>query len=375
MNLVVLLVATAVLVGAARVALARARAPVLPPAASNPPRVTVLLPVRDEEENVAAALVALAAQTVPLEIRVLDDGSNDSTAAIVAALAASDRRIQLFAVPPPPEGANGKVHALAWGLAGVDSDWLLAVDADARPAPEAVARALAAAGETRLDAISLAARQRVATVGEALLTPLVFGLLDAELGDWRRAARGESAPVANGQFVLVRRAALLAIGGYAALALERLDDIALARRFTAAGFRIGFWRARDLLEVRMYRGFVATFRGWRRNLALLFGGRPRLVLGAIAAALLPATVGVASLVAGSSRLAFLSWLAGAAASALLRAGTGSSALFGALYPLDAVASALCLLAARRDRARGQIAAWRGRSLELRAGDQVPSGAE
>ncbi|HEX9799791.1 MAG TPA: glycosyltransferase family 2 protein [Thermoanaerobaculia bacterium] len=360
------IVAAAVVAVALRAPLARARAPRLP-AAAHASGVTALLPVRDEERNLEGCLAALLPQPGVERVLVLDDSSRDRTAALAAAAAARDARVAVRAVPEPPAGASGKLHALAHGARAAATEWILCLDADARPGEAAVARALAAARAHRLDAVSLAARQRVGSLGEALVTPLVFGLLDLRLGDWRRAARGEGPPVANGQFFLLRRAALERAGGFDAVAGEPLDDVALARRLAAHGFRVGFWRGRDALTVRMYEGLRGSFLGWRRNLALILGDRRGAVAAAIAIALAPALAAAAALAAGAPRAALLAWAGGAFASAALRAGTGSSALFALLYPLDGLAFSACLAAAARDRARGRLVPWRGRALAPPAG--------
>ncbi len=358
-------VALVAVIVALRLALARLAAPALPEPHPSPPRVAILLPVRDEEENLPACLDALAAQTAPVEIRVLDDGSTDRTGELARARAAADPRLRVLTVPSPPAGANGKVHALALGAEGIATEWILAVDADARPAPDALARALGAASIGRLDAVSLAAAQRCGSTGEALLTPAVFALLDLRLGDWERAARGDGPPVANGQFLLVRRAALELIGGYDAIAFEPLDDVALATRLAAAGFRVGFFRAREALAVRMYRGFAATFHGWRRNLALILGERRREAAATALVALLPALVAVAALaLLGRPGVlaALIAWAGGVAASALARLDSGSDPRWALLHPLDALALAACLAVAVADRRSGRLAAWRGRTV-------------
>jgi dolichol-phosphate mannosyltransferase len=367
------LVAAAVALVGARAANGRLRAPRLPPSAPSAAlAIAALLPVRNEEENLEACLAALLALPELAAVRVLDDGSHDRTAALARAAAGRDSRVVLVSVPEPPPGQSGKTHALAHGARDLASEWILCLDADSRPAPDAAGRALAAAAAHQLDAVSLAARQRVGTAGEALLTPLVFGLLDLLLGDWKRAARGDGAAIANGQFLLVRRRALEAIGGFAAIAGEMLDDVALARRLAAAGFRVGFWRAGGALEVRMYRGFAASFRGWRRNLALILGARRGLVASTVAVALAPLGFAVAALAAGDLPATGVAWLGGALASALLRAGTGSSPLWGLLYPLDACVLSACLLAAARDRARGLLAPWRGRAVAAPPDDSQPA---
>lgn len=357
------LAAGAVVAVAARAAVGRLRAPALPPAAPpSGPRVTALLPVRDEASNVEACLAATLALPELVAVRVLDDGSRDRTFQLACAVAARDRRVEVLRVPAPPPGWSGKTHALAHGAGDVTSDWILCLDADARPAPDAAGRALAAAAAHQLDAISLAARQRAVTPGEALVTPLVFGLLDLLLGDWRRAARGDDPAIANGQFFLVRRAALAASGGFEAIAGEMLDDVALARRLAANGFHAGFWRAGAALRVRMYCGLAASFRGWRRNLALILGERRALVATTALGATAPLAVAAVAAALGDQRAAGLAWSGGVIASALLRAGTGSSWLWGLLYPLDALVTSACLAAAARDRARGALAPWRGRAV-------------
>lgn len=363
------LVAAAAIAFAGRVAFARLRAPRLPASLADPPAVAVLLPVRDEEDNVEACLAALLAQTTPVRVLVLDDGSTDRTRERAARIAGADRRVELLAVPPPASGRSGKVNALGCGLDRLErgaepgEDWILSIDADARPRPEALARALAAARQHGLAALSLAARQRTAAAGEALLTPTVFALLDALLGDWDAAARGEQLEVANGQFFLLDRRALRLAGGFDAIREEPLDDVALARRLTATGHRVGFWRARGQLEVRMYRGFAATFRGWRRNLALIFGARPAPAIAFAAVSLVPSLMALLALLGGAPAAALVAWAGGALASGLLRAGTGSPVGFALLYPLDGVAFAGCLAAALADRRRGRLSAWRGRRLD------------
>ncbi|RPH57580.1 glycosyltransferase, partial [bacterium] len=149
----------------------RRRAPALPPPSASPPEVTVLLPVRDEERNVTACLESLLAQTVMPLVRVIDDGSTDATAALVAEKAAGEPRLELLPAGPLPPGWRGKVHALEAGSRGVATPWILTTDADTRHAPDLLARSLEAAARGELDAVSLAGFQEVRGPGEELLVP------------------------------------------------------------------------------------------------------------------------------------------------------------------------------------------------------------
>lgn len=349
---------------ALRVALARRRAPPLPPPHPQPPATAILLPVRDEAANVVACVEALAAQTAPARLRVIDDHSTDATAALLAGLRRAHPALEVVAARPLAPGWGGKVNALETGRAGLDEPWVLTTDADTRHAPDLLARAHAALAEPGLDALSLAGQQQ-GDGGEALLSPPVFALLDFRLGDWRPYARGAGrTPIANGQFFLVRRAALEAIGGYAAIAGRPLDDVELARALAGAGYRVGFRRAGAALRVRMYAGLAAAFAGWRRNLALFLAARPAAALAAAGLAAAPAAGLAAALVAGDGGAAAASWALAVAASALIRPAGGRAWALAA--PLDGLLLAATLLVAVGDRARGRRVPWRGRPIPLGA---------
>lgn len=353
---------------AAWLARSRARAPRLPPPlpAAELPQTVVLVPMRDEEGNATDCLTGLAAMAGVSRVVAIDDASNDRTPELLAGLAGR-LPLSVVAARPLPAGWGGKVNALVSGLESLSEKerdgWLLLTDADARHAPDLLARAHAAVDAHGLAALSLAGHQQGSSLGDRILTPAVFALLDLRLRDWRPYARGEGRPpLANGQFFLLDGRALAAIGGLAAIAPQALDDVALAERLTAGGHRVGFLRAGRALTVRMYDGFGAAFAGWRRNLALFLGRNLPLQLALLASA--AATLGLlaAALAGGDGRAAALLWGAGAGASAWARASAGASAAVGLFFPCDLVLLAVVTLLAGRDRRRGRLAAWRGREL-------------
>jgi hypothetical protein len=376
-----MLTAAALLLGGGMLALGagieerRRRAPALPLAESSGESdaegegsgegdTTVLLPVRDEESNLLPCVEALLLLGGRPRVRIVDDESSDATAELAAAAVAREPRLDLVAAGPLPPGWRGKVHALWAGAQGVGSPWLLLTDADVRVRPAALRRALAAAARWRLDAVSLAGFQDARGLGENLLVPGVFALLDALLGDWEEAAASGGEPVANGQFLLLRRAAWESSGGFAAVRHEATDDVAIAAALRRHSHRTGFFRAPELLSIRMYRGGWAALRGWRRNLGSLLGPRPAAALAALGALALPALAIAAALAAGQGVAAALLWSAGAATSGLLRAGSGHRPAYGLLYPLDALLLAGVLAAGVRDHRRGRLLSWKGREIRL-----------
>lgn len=353
--------------------LRRRAAPELPPAGAAPAdgEVVVLLPVRDEERNLLPCLDTLLAQTVRPRVLVIDDGSRDATRRLAEERAAGEPRLEVISAGELPPGWGGKIHALHAGHVhllrrrGGPPRWVLSTDADTRHHPELLARALAATERWELDAVSVAGHQAARGAAENLLTPVVFALLDLLLGDWELAAEAECEPVANGQFILLREEALRRAGGFAAIRGRAIDDVALARRLDDTGSRVGFLRAQDLLRVRMYRGFGAVLRGWRRNLGGLFGPRPgRAALTLIALVAAPAVL-VADLATGSWWAAAGLWFLGASASSSLRGTSGHHPAWALLFPLDALLLALTLALGVVDWHRGELAAWKGRSMEAR----------
>lgn len=237
-------------------------------------RVSVLVPARDEERNLKACLDGLRAQAgVTLEIRILDDDSRDRTAEIAREAAAQDPRITLLAGKALPEGWKGKNHA-CWQLAEEASgDWLLFVDADVRLAPGAVAAALAMAEVRKADLLSVFPEQDCRTLGEKLFVPMLGFVLLTFL-PFRLLKRPDpSLAAANGQFMLFRKEAYLAIGGHAAVKAEIVEDIVLARQIKRHGKRLVLADGTGSVSCRMYRSFGEIWQGFSKNLYPAFGGK------------------------------------------------------------------------------------------------------
>ncbi len=360
---IVTVMAALMLFIALRVLAWRVRAPKLSAMREGLPEATVLLPVRNEEDNISECLGSLLQQVSIPRIIVIDDNSEDRTREIAQRFASQTHRISLFRAGELPAGWKGKVHALEAGLREVKTPWVLSTDADTRHHPELLARALATAQSRGLDSLSIAGFQETLGLGENLLTPAVFAALDGLLGDWRDVADGNSA-VANGQFILVRTEALEAIGRFESVRGEPLDDVALASRLRAGGFRHAFFRAPELLRIRMYQGFSGTFRGWRRNLGAFLRGHAGRSTCLLFLLLFPVFLMLWGAFVRDWSAVLVIWIAGCLSSMIFRAGSRHPAAVGLLYPLDALLLGACILLGLRDAAKGRLAQWKGRAILL-----------
>ena len=234
-----------------------------PPLPADTPRVSILIPARDEEGAIGPCVeAALASVGVEFEVIVLDDGSTDATSEVVRARMASEPRLRLEAAPPKPEGWKGKPHACQVLSERARHPNLLFVDADVRLAPEAAARLCAADA----DLVSGVPRQVLGSWLEAAVVPMINGLLLGYLPmPFMRRSPREALGTAVGQMLRVRALDYRAVGGHAAVAAFMHDGLRLARLFRHKGFRTDLVDGTGLATCRMYDNPSALWQGFLKN--------------------------------------------------------------------------------------------------------------
>src|SRR5262249_26734316 len=134
------------------------------------PRVSLLVPARDEATRLPRLLPGLLAQPAD-EILILDDCSTDATAAVVDAC--SDPRLRLLPGTPPPSGWVGKNWACHQLAEAAQGQLLVFCDADVVLAPGALDAVWSQLWRQRADVFSVFPRQLTGTIGERLLVPLI----------------------------------------------------------------------------------------------------------------------------------------------------------------------------------------------------------
>jgi len=254
------------------------RPPGRPREGAAPPRVSVLIPARDEEAAIDGAVrSALACEGVDLEVLVLDDRSEDRTAAIAGEIVRQDGRVRLLRGRPLPAGWCGKPWACQALAAEARGDVLVFIDADVRLSPDSLARMAAFLAETGSDYASGVPRQETGSFLERLLIPLIHFVLLGFLpfGGMRRS-RKVSFAAGCGQLVAVRREAYRRAGGHGAVRRTLHDGLMLPRAFRRAGLRTDLFDATAIATCRMYRGARATWRGLAKN-AVEGLGAPRVI--------------------------------------------------------------------------------------------------
>jgi len=242
------------------------RAPVAP-AGAGTLSVSVLIPARNERESIGPAVsAALASRGVDLEVVVLDDHSDDGTAAVAAALAAVDPRVRLHAAPELPAGWCGKQHACA-ALAGLASKPVLVfLDADVRLAPEGLVRMAGFLETSDADLASGFPRQETVGLVEQMVIPLIHFVLLGFLPVRRmRASTAPGLSAGCGQLFVTTRSAYEAMGGHAAIRSTLHDGIKLPRAYRASGLKTDLFDATGVATCRMYRSASEVWSGLAKN--------------------------------------------------------------------------------------------------------------
>jgi chlorobactene glucosyltransferase len=251
-----------------------------------PRPVSVIIPARNEEENIERVVRSLERQEHVREIIVVDDESTDGTPEILARLSDDIQLLRVIRLDSLPEGWVGKNRAAAAGAETATGEWLLFTDADTEHLPGSLGSMLARARAENADLVSLSPGQETPTWWEKAIIPYVFMKL-ARLFPFEEVSDPASpCAAANGQYLLIRRSVYNETGGHAAIRGAILDDVELARRVKAAGGRLLFLPGAEWVRTRMYRTFGAMWQGWSKNLFLLYGGRLGRMVSDLAATLL-----------------------------------------------------------------------------------------
>ncbi len=253
--------------------------PLAPSPAAPPARVSVLIPARDEELSIEAAVRSvLASSGAAIEVIVMNDASTDRTADLVEALRAEDSRVHLRDAPPLPGGWNGKQHA-CWALAhAAQNDLLCFLDADVRLEPEAIRHMAAFLENSNAALVSGFPRQITTTPLEWLLLPLIHFVLLGFLPLRRmRAGTDPSLAAGCGQFLMVTREAYFAAGGHAAIRETMHDGLRLPRLLRQHGHRTDLADLTALARCRMYTTAAQVWQGLAKNAIEGLGAPARIV--------------------------------------------------------------------------------------------------
>ncbi len=341
--------------------------PVLPPdRPAAAPTVAVIVPARDEAAFIETTLRSLLTQDYPgpLHVILVDDGSADGTGEIARGLA--DPRLTVIAGSARPAGWSGKLWAIAQGIeAAPDAAFLLLTDADVEHGQRHVATLVATAERDDLDLVSEMVTLRCVSLAERALVPafvFFFQLLYpfAWINDPLRATAA-----AAGGTMLLRRRALVRIGGIEAVRGKLIDDVALAAKVKRGG-RIWLGHATMARSLRAYPGFADIWHMIARTAYVQLRFSPVLLVATILAMALIWLVPSAAALFGRDGVRWMglaAWIMlGASYFPTLRR-FGRSPLWAVILPLIAAFYLGATLGSAANYHLGRGVAWKGRAYQ------------
>lgn len=372
-----------------------------------PPRVSVVVPARNEAVNIEQCLGSIVRSDYPdFEVIVVDDRSEDGTAELARTVTAGNaRRIEVVDGEPLPDGWLGKPWACHQGSRRATGEVLLFTDADTTHGSLLMARAVTGLSEEGADLLTIVGRQVMGSFWERLVQPHIFLMMLIRFPDFERIAKNDRwrDAIANGQYLLFRRPAYELIGGHECVRDEVVEDLALAQHVKRAGLRLRIRGAEHDFATRMYRSLSELVAGWSKNVFIggvqsfprwmrliigpgsLIGGivlwlaAPAVVClwlfswigGGIAFGGVIVGVGDGAIVLGGVQLhvapSLLAWAAIVLGSNVVlwtrfSVRMGTSGWYGILHPLGAAVGSYILL---RSWLRGRTVEWKGRTYRLR----------
>jgi glycosyltransferase involved in cell wall biosynthesis len=233
------------------------------------PRVSIIVPARNEEEDIRETLVRLLALDYSnYEVIAVNDRSTDRTGAIIDDVAASSEAhglLKAIHIPDLPSGWLGKTHAMWTSAQQATGAWLLFTDADVQFKPDALRRAVAYAETERADHVVLFPRMIMKRPSERMMIAFFQALFVFGHRPWKVADPRARDHMGVGAFNMVRRSVYDAVGTYRALRMEVLDDMKLGKVIKNAGFAQRNVFGEDLISLYWARGAFGMVNNLTKN--------------------------------------------------------------------------------------------------------------
>ena len=320
--------------------------------------VGVIVPMRNEAENVEGLVATLAAQDGPFHFYLLDDSSDDGTLDLLNRFTSGDLRFTVIKGSSLNDQWIGKTWALQQLFDASSEEILVSIDADVRLSNDAINKAVTLLNSVRLDFVSPYPRQKAQSFAERLIQPLLqWSWLTTVPLRYAENSGQKSMAVANGQFFVVRRSALDSIGGYQSVKHAVIDDVFLARELVKNGSSGTVINGSDIAETRMYASWSEIKCGYGKSLNQAFGS----IIGAIFALVFLTATSIAPLILGllGNPYGWLGFAAIVGTRVLSAIKSRGNVLDTVLHPISVVA--LIYLIAYSYLRRGRIQ-WKGRTV-------------
>ena len=236
------------------------------PIIENEPSVAIIIPVRNEEDDIEQALQSVCNLNYSnYRIVVINDRSTDRTAEILEKFKSRYPRLTVITINTLPEGWLGKNNALYEGYKQSNEEWMLFTDADIKFHPNTLGRAMSYAVNQRLDHLCILpeANSRSAILNSVMATFSI--MLMVHLKPWDARKPKSKAYVGIGAFNMVSRNAYEKSGTHERIKLRSDDDLRLGLQIKQAAFRQDVLTGMGYVQLEWYKSLRQFSNGLLKN--------------------------------------------------------------------------------------------------------------
>lgn len=342
------------------------------------PKVSVILPARNEEKFVQKCLDSLISQNYSnYEIIAIDDSSDDSTGKIIAEYAKNDSKIIHVTAGPKPDGWMGKNWACMQGYKKATGELLLFTDADTNYAKNVISLAVSHLESLSLDALTVIPKMICLDIWTKITLPVLSTFLHTRFSAIRVNDPTKKTGYFFGSFFIIRKTTYDLVGTHEGVKHEIIEDGALGKKVKDGGFKMRMVRGDHLIDAVWARDWSTLWNGLKRLMIPLFLQNGKIAVGIFFAVLfllfMPYVFLAYSAPFATSSISFGAVFASAAVSSALlfsaclidARSLGIKMSHAILAPLGSLV-VVCGFLAGLLQAKGNAAvSWRGRNYSMK----------
>lgn len=238
----------------------------------NNPKVSILIPCRNEENNINECVESLVMQDYKnLEILLIDDNSTDNTLGKLKALSDKYSQVSAFKGTSLPENWAGKNWACHQLSQKAEGEYFLFIDADTNLAEYSVSSAIKHVDDKNLEFITLVPKRKIFNISDYFIWIMVSWFIFSWIPFYLAKKLPFSLFAAGfGQFLLFNKEAYIKIGGHKKISNLVLDDFELARSIKSQGFNSDMLDGTNIIETKGYTSSVAAVDGHAKSIFATF---------------------------------------------------------------------------------------------------------
>ncbi len=351
------------------------------------PRVSVIVPARNEEKFIRTCLDSLAGQDYEdYEVIAIDDSSDDATWGIISEFASRHSNVVPVSARPKPDGWMGKNWACMEGYGKATGDLLLFTDADTRHSKKMISTAVAHLLSFNLDALSVIPRMLTLDVWTRITLPMISTFLHTRFSALNVNNPAKKTGYFFGSFFILRRDTYENIGTHEGVRQEIIEDGALGKKAKEMGHKIRMVRGEHMIDAVWARDRGTLWNALKRLMIPLYLQNGRIAAGVLVAVafllFVPFPVLAASFVSASDAASsYVLCVAAGVASLLIyigalieaRVGLGIRSVYALFAPLGGLVVTLGFLTGLLQANKSSSVTWRGRSYSRTDHGQANSG--